>query len=115
MLKIQSTPIDGKLQAQIRKWSTDTSDTKFHIPAIPYVNRNVMTENSQGYSSPSSLAPPLPTLDLLDSEFFLQIIGRKVTSMQNHCSQMVLHWDTHLMFHLLINKGEPWKASQEVQ
>ena len=29
-----------------------------------------MTENSQGHSSPSSLTPPLPTLDLPDSENF---------------------------------------------
>ena len=53
----------------MREWSTET-DTKFHIPAIPYGNRNVMVENSQGHSLPSSLAPQLPSLDLPESENF---------------------------------------------
>ena len=70
MLKIRSTPTDGKQKAQMREWSTETDNAEFHIPAIPYGNRNVMVENSQEHSSPSSLAPPLPTLDLPESELF---------------------------------------------
>ena len=44
----------------------------FHIPAIPYGNRNIAVKNSQGHSLPSSLAPPLPSLDLPESENFSQ-------------------------------------------
>ena len=54
----------------MRKWSTETDNTEFHIPAIPYGNRNIMVENSQGHSLPSSLTPPLPSLDLPESENF---------------------------------------------
>ena len=43
---------------------------KFHIPAIPYGNRNITTENSQGHSIYNTVQPPLPTLDLPDSEKF---------------------------------------------
>ena len=70
MLKIRSTPIDGKQKAQMREWLTETDNTQFHIPAIPYRNRNIMVEISQEHSSPSSLTLPLPTLDLPESEFF---------------------------------------------
>ena len=68
MLKIRSTPTDGKQKAQMREWSTDNAES--HIPAIPYGNRNCTIENSQGHSLPSSLAPPLPSLDLPESEIF---------------------------------------------
>ena len=46
MLKIRSTPTEGK-QAQVREWSTELNDPKFHIPAISNGNRNSMRENSQ--------------------------------------------------------------------
>ena len=48
-------------KAQMREWSTETDNADFHIPAIPYGNRNIMVKNSQEHSSPSGL-PPLPTL-----------------------------------------------------
>ena len=70
MLKITSTHTDGKQKAQMREWSTETDNTEFHIPAIPYKNRNIMVENSQEHSSSSSLTLPLPTLDLPESENF---------------------------------------------
>ena len=70
MLKIRSTPTDGKQKAQMREWSTETDNAEFHIPVNPYGNRNVMVKNSQEHSSPSSLTLPLPTLDLPESEFF---------------------------------------------
>ena len=69
MLKIRSTPTDGKQKAQMREWSTETENAEFHIPAIPYGNRNITVKNSQEHSSPSSFAPPLPTLGLPESEF----------------------------------------------
>ena len=70
MLKIRSTPLDGEQKVQIREWSTETDNAEFHIPAIPYGNRNLMVKNSQGHSLPSSLILPLPTLDLPESENF---------------------------------------------
>ena len=70
MLKIRSTPTDGEQKAQRREWSTETDNTEFHIPAIPYGNRNIMVKNSQEHSSLSGLTLPLPTLDLPESEFF---------------------------------------------
>ena len=70
MLKIRSTPMDGEQKAQMREWSTETDNAEFHIPAIPYGNRNVAVKNSQEHSSPSSLALPLPSLDLPDSKNF---------------------------------------------
>ena len=95
MMKIRSTPTDGEQKAQMREWSTETDNAKFHIPAIPYGNRNSTVENSQEHSSPSGLTLPLPTLDLPESEFF-QTTGRKAR-LQNHCAQVVLHWEMHLM------------------
>ena len=70
MLKIRSTPTDGEQKAQMREWSTKTENTEFHIPAIPYGNRNIPVKNSQEHSSPSSLTLLLPTLDLPESEKF---------------------------------------------
>ena len=70
MLKIRSTPTDSEKKAQMREWSTETENAEFHIPAIPYGKRNVTVENSQEHSSPSGLAPPLPILDLTESENF---------------------------------------------
>ena len=69
MLKIRSSPTDGKQKAQMREWSTETDNAESHIPAIPYRNRDCMIENSQEHSSPSSLVPPLPSLDLPESDF----------------------------------------------
>ena len=70
MLKIRSTPTDGDLEAQMREWSTEKEATMFQTPAVPYERREFMVKNSQGYSLPSSLALPLPTLDLPESENF---------------------------------------------
>ena len=69
MLKIRSTPTDGKQKAQMREWSTERDNTESHIPAIPYGNRDCMIENSQRHSSLSGLAPPLQSLDLPESDF----------------------------------------------
>ena len=54
----------------MREWSTETDNTEFHIPAIPYWNINIMVKNSQEHFLPSSLTAPLPTLDLPESENF---------------------------------------------
>ena len=65
MLKIRSTLIDGEQKAQMQEWSPETDNA-----AIPYGNRNLMVKNSQEHSSSNSLQPPLPTLDLPESENF---------------------------------------------
>ena len=70
MLKTRCTPTDGEQKAQLREWSTETDNMEFHIPAIPYGNRNLMVKNSQEYSSSSSHALPLPALDLPEPENF---------------------------------------------
>ena len=95
MLKLRSTPTEGKQKAQMGEWSTETDNVEFHIPANPYGNRNITVENSQEHSSPSSLAPPLSTLDLPESEFFSE--NREESQIADHCAQMVQHWEMHLM------------------
>ena len=70
MLKIRSTPTDGEQKAQMREWSTETDNMEFHIPAIPNGNRNLTVENSQEHFSSNSVLPPLPTLNLPESEKF---------------------------------------------
>ena len=69
MLKIRSTLTDGKQKAQMGEWSTETQNIKSHVPAIPYGSRDCMIKNSQRHSSFNSVQLPLPTLDLLKSNF----------------------------------------------
>ena len=52
----------------MKEWMPEKENVEFHIPAIPNGNRNLMVKNSQDRSSSSGLAPPLPTLDLPNSE-----------------------------------------------
>ena len=68
--KSRSTLTDGEQKAQMREWSPETDNAELHIPAIPYGNRNLMVENSQGHSSSNSVQPPLLTLYLPESENF---------------------------------------------
>ena len=89
MLKIRSTPKDGEQKSQMREWSTETDNAEFHMPTIPYGNRNLMVKNPQGHSLPSGITLPFPSLDLQESEIF-QKTGRKAR-LQNHCAQMLLH------------------------
>ena len=69
MLKPRSTPTEGKQIVQMKEWSTETQNIKSHIPAIPYGNRDCAIENSQRYASSNSVQPPLPSLDLPESDF----------------------------------------------
>ena len=62
--------MDGKHKTQMKEWSTEIDNAEFHIPAIPHWNRNLTVENSQGHSLPSSLIPPLLSLDLPESKIF---------------------------------------------
>ena len=53
----------------MREWSTETRNVESHVPAIPYGSRDCTIENSQRHSSSSNVQSPLPTLDLLESDF----------------------------------------------
>ena len=100
MLKIRSTPTDSEQRAQAGQWSTESSDSKFHIPAIPDGNRNVRSENSQENYNSNSVQPPLPTLDLPESENFSekreesQLAGSLCTN-DTTLGQMHLMHQTH--------------------
>ena len=60
-------------KAQMKEWMPEKEKAEFHIPAIPYGNRNLTVENSQDRSSSSSLVPPLPTLDLPNTQNFSEM------------------------------------------
>ena len=79
----------------MKEWTTETRSIKSNVPAIPFGSRDCATENSQRYASSNTVQPPLPRLDLPESENF-QKTGRKAR-LQNHCVQVVLHWKMHLM------------------
>ena len=68
MLKIRSTPTEGKQTAQVKEWTTETRSIKSNVPAISYGTRDCTTENSQRYTSSNTVQPPLPRLDLPESE-----------------------------------------------
>ena len=67
MLKIRSTPTEGKQTAQMKEWTPETRSIKSNIPAIPYGIRDCATKNSQRYASSNTVQLPLPTLDLPES------------------------------------------------
>ena len=68
MLKIRSTPTEGKQTAQMKEWTTETRSIESNVPTIPYGTRDCVTKNSQRYASSNTVQPPLPRLDLPDSE-----------------------------------------------
>ena len=117
MLKIGSTPTDGKQKAQMREWSTETDNAEFHIPVIPYGNRGITVENSKGHSLPSGLALPLPSLDLPESENFSENRGKP------DCRTTIVHkwyytgkctWCTNCTRNMQVNTWELWKVSHKV-
>ena len=69
MLKIRSTPTEGDQMAQMKEWTTETRSIESNIPVIPYGTRDCVTKNSQRYASSNTVQPPLPRLDLPDSDF----------------------------------------------
>ena len=70
MLKIRSTPTEGKQIAQMKEWTTETRSIESNIQAIPYGTRDFVTKNSQSYASSNTVQLPLPRLDLPESEIF---------------------------------------------
>ena len=69
MLKIRSTPTEGKQTAQMKEWTTESRSVESNTPAIPYGIRDCSIENSQEYTSSNTVQPPLPRLDLPVSDF----------------------------------------------
>ena len=72
-LKIRSTPTDGEQKVQIKEWMPEKENAEFQAPAVPYGSRNLTAENSQYGSSSCGMQPPLPTLDLPNSQFFKEM------------------------------------------
>ena len=56
MLKIRSTPTEGKQTAQMKEWTTETRSIESNVPAIPYGTRDCAIENSQRYASSNTAA-----------------------------------------------------------
>ena len=69
MLKIRSTPTEGKRTAQIKEWTTESRSVESNTPAIPYGIRDCLTGNSQENTSSDTVQLPLPRLHLPVSDF----------------------------------------------
>ena len=69
MLKIRSTPTEGKQTAQIKEWMTESKKSESNIPAIPNMIRDSVHKNSQENTSSDSVQLPLPKLDLPEAVF----------------------------------------------
>ena len=69
-LKIRSTPTDGEQKAQMKEWMPEAISMEFQPPAVLIGNRNLTEENFHYTSSSGSPEPPLPTLDLPNSQNF---------------------------------------------
>ena len=118
-LKIRSTPTDGEAKAQMKEYMPEMENVKFHIPAIPNGNRNPMVEHSQARSSSSGLAPPLPTLDLPNSEKKFRKQGGK----QPACRTIVYRWYytgkytrcSRCTSAMSVNKKELWSGATQIQ
>ena len=52
----------------MKEWTTETRSIKSNVPAITYGTRDCATKNSQRYASSNTVQPPLPRLDLPDSD-----------------------------------------------
>ena len=69
MLKIRSTPTEGKQIGQMREWMTESRKSEPNIPAIPNMIRDSVHKNSQENTSSDSVLLPLPKLDLHEAAF----------------------------------------------
>ena len=67
-----------------KKWMPEKENVEFQAPAVPYGSRNLMVENSQDRSSPGGMQPPLPTLDLPNSQ--------NISEMRPDCRSIVHKW-----------------------
>ena len=69
MLKIRSTPTEGKQTGQMREWMTESRKSESNIPAIPNRVRDPVHENSQENAPSDPVQLPLPRLDLPRAAF----------------------------------------------
>ena len=64
MLKIRSTPTEGKQTGQMVEWMTKSRKSESNIPATPNTTRDSVLENSQENTSSDPVQLSLPRLDL---------------------------------------------------
>ena len=69
MLKIRSTPTEGKRTAQMKECMTESRKSESNIPAIPNTIRDSVHKNSQENTSSDAVQLPLPRLDLPKAAF----------------------------------------------
>ena len=69
MLKIRSTPTEGKRTAQMKEWMTDSRKSESNIPAISNMIRDSVHENSQENTSSDCVQSTLPKLDIPEAAF----------------------------------------------
>ena len=69
MLKIRSTPTEGKQTGQMKEWMTEPRKSESNIPAIPNTVRDSVHEISQENTSSDPVQSPLPRLDLPRAAF----------------------------------------------
>ena len=69
MLKIRSTPTEGKWTGQMKEWMTESRKSESNIPAIPSMVRDSVHKNSQENTSSNPVQSPLPRLDLTQAAF----------------------------------------------
>ena len=113
-----ASPTDGKQKAQMKEWMPEKENMEFHIQAIPNGNRNLMVKNSQDRSSSSSLAPPLPTLDLPNTQNFFRNEGGRWPA----CRTTVCKWYhtgkctrcTKCTSAMQVNKKELWSGATQI-
>ena len=63
MLKIRCTPTEVKQTGYRNSQTTGSEKAEFHTPAIPYMARNYIEENSLENVSPDLVQLTVPTLD----------------------------------------------------
>ena len=69
MLKIRSTPTEGKWTGQARERMTESRKSESSISAIPNMVRDSVHENSQANASSDPVQSTLPRLDLPQAAF----------------------------------------------
>ena len=69
MLKIRSTPTEGKWTGQAGEWMTESRKSESNIPAIPNMVRDSVHKNSQENAPSNPVQSTLPRLDLPRAAF----------------------------------------------
>ena len=72
------------MKAQKKGWQVETENAEFHVPEVPFGNRNLTVKNSHTRSSSGGMQLPLPTLDLPNSQNFSEMreeIGQNAESL----------------------------------